>query len=83
MVQNKREGLSLDRDPLTAGNGPFGRVRLDIPALAEFPLYPVPLLVPDLNCLRVIFWTAILADLQIRGDVVDRYRGIQPVLFHA
>ena len=79
----KGGGLPLNRDPLAANNGLFGGVRLDIPALAEFPLYPVPLLVPDLNCLRVIFWTAILADLLIRGDVVDRYRWIHPVLFHA
>jgi hypothetical protein len=63
MVQNKRGGLSLDRDPLTADNSPFGGVRLDIPTLVEFPLYPVPLLVPDLNCLRVIFGLAIMADL--------------------
>ena len=41
-MQNKRGGLSLDLYPLAANNGPFGGMRLDIPALVEFPLYPVP-----------------------------------------
>jgi hypothetical protein len=75
--------LSLDRDPLTPNNGLFGGVRLDIPALVEFPLYPVPSLVPDLCGFRIISWTAIMADLLILGDVVDRYRWILPVLLHA
>jgi hypothetical protein len=38
-MQNKRGGLSLDRDPLATDNGLFGGMRLDIPALVEFPLY--------------------------------------------
>ena len=62
-MQNKKRGLSLDRDPLTADNGPFGRVRLDIPALIEFPLYPVPAFVPDLHGFRIVRRLAIMADL--------------------
>jgi len=62
-MQNKRGELSLDLYPLAANNGLFGGVRLDVPALAEFPLYPVPLLVPDLCGFRVIFGLAIMADL--------------------
>ena len=62
-MQNKRGGLSLDRDPLAAGNGPFGRVRLDIPAMVEFPLNLISPLVSDLRGLRIVRRLTIMADL--------------------
>jgi hypothetical protein len=44
---------------------------------------PVPVLPFELRGLWIIFRLTIPAHLLIPGDIVDRYRGIQPVLFHA
>ena len=58
-------------------------VSLDIPPMVEFPLYPVPLFVPDLCGFRIISWTAIMADLLILSDVVDLSRGISLIFLAA
>ena len=82
-MQNKKRGLSSDRDVSALYNNPLKRVSLDIPTMVEFPLYPVPLFVPDLCGFRIISWTAIMADLLILSDVVDLSRGISLIFLAA
>ena len=74
---------SLNHNPFAIYNGLLKRVHLDIPALIEFPLYPVPLLVSDLRGFRIVRRLAIPAHLLIRGDVVDLSRGISLIFLAA
>ena len=82
-MQNKKRGLSSDRDVSALYNNPLKRVSLDIPALVEFPLNFISAFAPDLCDLRIVRRLAIPAHLLIRGDVVDLSRGISLIFLAA